>query len=703
MSRLDIWEKFFSPKSIAVIGASSHREKAGYVLLNNIISYGFKGKVYPINPTLKEILGIPVYRSVLEIPEKIDLAIIAIPPQDILPVLEECAQKGIYGLVVISAGFKEIGTEGAKIEREFTKRARELNIRFLGPNCLGIIDTHNNLNISFSGGVPPVGHIGFFSQSGALCTAMLDYAVSEGLGFSKFISIGNKADLSEIEILEVLRDDQQTKWILGYLEDVKDGREFMRVARELTPLKPLIMIKAGGTEAGAKAASSHTGALTGSDSCFEAAFKQTGIIRAYTIEELFNLTLAFAHAPLPKGPNLAILTNAGGPGIMAADALEKKGFKVAELSKIAKLRLREVLPQTASVQNPVDIIGDARAERYQKALEIMLEDPLVHGILVILTPQGMTEVRGTAEVIGHMKTLADKPIFASFMGRAAIQEGITILRNLQVPHYPYPEHAINAFHAMWTYARGKEVGIYPPFNFSPDRARVKKLFAKVWEEGRNSLAEKESQEVLGAYEISLPHSQLAETSDQAVAIAEQWGYPVALKIASPDILHKTDLGGVKLGLKNALEVKQAFEEIAANAKRRLPQALIWGVTVQEMVVQGKEVIVGLSKDPQFGPVLMFGLGGIYTEILRDITFRICPIDRKEAGDMIREIRSFSLLMGQRGEKPADIPALEETLLKVSQLAMDFPQIIEADINPLFVRASGEGVVAVDARFILKEE
>jgi len=698
-----LWNKFFNPRAVAVVGASESKGKVGYSVLKNLIEFQHPRNIYPINPNAETVQGLKSYPSLLDAPDDVDLVVIIIPPKFILSVFEECGKKGIKAVVVISAGFKEIGIEGAKLESEIVKRAGELGIRFIGPNCLGIIDTHSKLNASFSPGVPISGNIAFFSQSGALLTAVLDWAIGEKVGFSKFISIGNKADMSEVDMLEMLKDDPDTDVILGYIEGVTDGVKFMKKAREVSRKKPLIVLKAGSTAAGAKAASSHTGTLAGSQKAFDAAFKQANIIKAESVEDLFDFAVAFSYQPLPQGPNLVIVTNAGGPGIMAADACEKTSLKMATLSKETVDRLREHLPPVAALYNPVDVIGDARADRYEKALEAISEDQGVDGMLVLLTPQEMTEEEETARIIGEISRKTKKPILASFLGETAVAQGIEILNEKRVPNYSYPEHAIRAFETMVKYQKSVEKPSLKPRSFKVDKKKVKDVFARMRKLGIYDIGEMEAREVIAAYGFTLPKSHLAETSEEAVKIAEDIGYPVVMKISSPDILHKSDVGGVRVGLQNKREVKDGFEEIIINAKRYMPQAVINGIFVQEMVKGGKEVILGVTRDPQFGPMIMFGLGGIYVEVLKDVSFRIAPINEHDASAMIHEIHSFPLLQGVRGEKASDLGAIKDSLLRLSQLVIDFPEIIEGDVNPLLIRPQGEGAIAIDVRFTIKEK
>jgi len=693
-------EMFFHPKSVAVIGASKNPAKLGYGVLYNILTYGYKGEVYPINPHAERILGLKCYSSVLEVPEPIDLAIIVVPAAVVLQVAEECGRKGVKGLIVISAGFREAGREGVKRERELISIVRRYGMRLIGPNCLGIIDTVCPLNASFAAGMPSRGHIAFMSQSGALCTAILDWALAAGIGFSHFVSLGNKADLAEVDLLEAWADDPHSKVVIVYMEGITDGRRFMDAARRVTRRIPVIAVKSGNTAAGSRAVSSHTGSLAGSERAYEAAFKQCGVLRATSVEELFDYSLAFASQPLLRGDRIAIVTNAGGPGVMATDALERMGLQLASLSRGTIEHLRAHLPSSANIYNPVDVLGDALADRYGLALEAVLKDEGVDGAIVILTPQVMTQIPETARAIADIASRYDKPVLACFMGQARVKEGIEILGQRGIPNYPFPERAVGALRAMVKHRRWLERPLSEPERVPVDQAKVEEIFRRVQQEGRLSLGDAEAREVLIAYGIRVPRSILAPTPEEAVAAAEEIGYPVAMKIASPDILHKTDIGGVKLNVQSATDVRDTFDLLIYRATRYMPDATIWGVQVQEMVRGAREVILGMSRDPQFGPLVMFGLGGIYVEVLKDVSFRIAPFSRQEAREMISEIRSYNLLRGVRGERPADLDAVVDTLLRLSQLATDFPQIVEMDINPLFVREAGRGVVAVDARIVL---
>jgi acetyltransferase len=692
---------FFNPQAVAVIGASRMPGKLGHSVLRNVIHYGYKGAVYPINPQVSEILGIKCYPSVLLVPGPVDLAIVVIPSKDVANALIECGEKGVRGVVVISAGFREMGIEGRQREHEIVAIARRYGMRLLGPNCLGIMGTAASLNASFAVGMPRQGTIGFMSQSGALCTSVLDMALADDVGFSHFVSLGNKAEIDEITFIEAWQHDPQTRVIMAYLEGIENGPEFMRMAARVSREKPIIAIKSGTTDAGSRAMSSHTGALAGFEPAYEAAFRQSGVIRARSVQELFDYSVAFARQPLPANDRVAIVTNAGGPGIMATDACERAGLQLASLELRTRDALRRVLPAAAGVLNPIDLLGDALADRYHLALEAVIHDPNVGGILVVLTPQATTQVEETARVVGQLSQDSQKPVLACFMGRAAVEPGVQLLNHYRVPNYPMPERAMAAMAAMMTHRRWRERPPVEPEVFAVDRDRARKVIAQVRAEGRLGIGDFEARDILEAYGIPTPQTFLARTADEAACYADRIGFPVAVKIASPDILHKTDIGGVQLNVLTPAEVRDVFEAITYRAARYLPEAEIWGCLVQDMVVGGREVIVGMNRDPHFGPLMMFGLGGIYVEALRDVAFRVAPFDRRDAREMIGEIRAYSLLRGVRGEPSADLEALVEALLRLSQLVVDFPDIVEFDINPLTVFGEGWGLVGIDMKLVLR--
>jgi len=695
-------EHFFNPSSVAVVGASQNPAKIGYDILNNIVRYGYGGAVYPINPRAQEILGHKAYPDLASAPSKINLAVVAVPAPAVMDVLEQCGKNAVDSIVVISAGFKETGPEGARLEKRLATQARELGIRVVGPNCLGIIDTASALNASFAAGMPLAGHIGFFSQSGAMCVAILDWALGENVGFSRFVSLGNKMDISETEIMLSMGQDENTRVILGYLESIEDGPRFMKAARQVSKTKPIIIIKSGTTSAGAKAASSHTGALAGSEHAYRAAFKQSGIIHAESMRTLFGCAMAFANQPLPESPSLAIITNSGGPGILAADASDRSSLHLAPIRKETADRLREFLPPTASVYNPIDIIGDASHERYEKTLKVILNDDLIQAVLILLTPTAAVDAQTVARAIVGLAKDADKPIMTAFMGEKRVRGARKIFQDHAIPTYDYPEDAVAALDAMLRYRQWLEKPEEQYQRFEANTSKVRKVFASVIKQHRHDLVENEARQILTAYGFRLPENRIARTTNEAVAAALEIGYPVVMKIASPDVLHKSDMGGVRVGLETGAMVEEAFFDITSNIQLRQPKARILGVMVQEMIPQGKEVILGITRDMQFGPMIMFGLGGIYVEVLKDVAFRIAPLSVEEADAMIRDVRSFPLLRGVRGEAPADIEGIQDALLRVSQMAIDFPEIIEADINPLLVCPEGQGTVAVDARITIQE-
>ncbi len=695
-------EDFFSPSSVAVVGASQNPGKIGYDILNNILRHGYAGAVYPINPKAQEILGCKAYADLASVTSDIDLAVIAVPPSAVMGVVEQCGKKKVDSVVIITAGFKEIGHEGALLEEQMAVRARELDIRVVGPNCLGIIDTASCLNASFAAGMPLAGHIGFFSQSGALCVAILDWALGENVGFSRFVSLGNKMDISETEVLLSMGKDDNTRVILGYLESIEDGQRFMEAAKQVSKTKPIIIIKSGTTSAGAKAASSHTGALAGSEHAYNAAFKQSGIVRAESMRALFGYAMAFANQPLPKGPSLAIITNSGGPGILAADACDRSSLHLSPIRKETADRLREFLPPTASVYNPIDIIGDASHERYEKTLAVVLKDELIHAVLILLTPTAAVNAEAVARGVVKLAEDTDKPVITAFMGEKRVRQARKIFQDHAIPTYDYPEDAISALDAMLSYRTWREKPERQFRHYEADTRKVREIFASIIKQHRHDLIENEAREILKAYGFRLPDSRIARTTKEAVAAASDIGLPVVMKIASPDVLHKSDMGGVRVGIETTTMVEDAFFDITSNIQQRQPEARILGVMVQEMIPQGKEVILGITRDIQFGPMVMFGLGGIYVEVLKDVAFRIAPLSVESADAMIRDIRSFPLLRGVRGEAPADIDAIRDALLRLSQMAVDFPEIIEADINPLLVCPEGQGAVAVDARITIHE-
>jgi acetyl coenzyme A synthetase (ADP forming)-like protein len=694
---------FFTPNTIAVIGASTNPTKLGHAVLQNLIEAGFlkdQRKIFPINLNAPNILGLKAYPTVLDVPDPIDLAIVVIPYPAVPEAIKLCGEKGIPAAIIITAGFREAGKEGLAREQEVIQIAQNYGIRLVGPNCLGVIDTVTPLNASFSAGMPPGGPMAFMSQSGALGTAILDWAQAGRLGLSKFVSLGNKADVNEIDLLRTWEEDSSSRVILCYIEGLPDGQEFIQVAREVTRKKPVVAIKSGITQAGARAVTSHTGSLAGSEQAYQAAFHQAGVLRAETLQELFDYARGFGYLPPLKGEYIAIITNAGGPGILATDALERAGLKLARFETDCIRSLEQFLPDAASAANPVDVLGDARSDRYRFALKQVVGDCNVDGVIVILTPQAMTEIAETAQVIVDVASTTEIPIAACFMGEARVEEGTYILEQHNIPNYPYPEQAANVFRALKIY-REYQSAPMPVFEkFDVNRESVQTLISQVFESGRVTIGDAEARSILSAYEIDIPPSELAADPDEALRIADEMGYPVVLKIASPDILHKTDIGGVKVGLQSSDDVRDAFDLITYRAQRYLPEARLWGCLVQKMVPAGLEVLIGMNRDPQFGPLVTFGLGGIYVETLKDVTFRVAPFSRLEAEEMLNEIQAHALLDGIRGKKPVDKEILIDTILRVGQLVTDFPEIIELDINPFIVYEQDRGGVALDMRLVL---
>jgi acetyl coenzyme A synthetase (ADP forming)-like protein len=698
-------DALFRPRTVAIIGASRTPGKVGYILTQNIIESGFEGSIYPINPNAEEILGKKCYPSVAEVPEEIDLAIVSIPSAYVNQVAEECGEKGVKALIVISAGFKEIGREGAVLEEQLVDIGKKYGMRIQGPNCLGIINTATPLNLSFAAGMPREGGIGFISQSGALGTAVLDWILKEEIGFHSFVSLGNKGDLDEVDFIEAMGEDDDVSVILLYLESIEKGRRFLEVASGVVERKPVIVLKGGTSSAGARAAGSHTGALVGSFLAYKTAFDKAGVILAESVEELFNYGITFTEQPTPKAEGIAIVTNAGGPGILATDLSEKLGLRMAGLSSETQSQLRVNLPPAAATGNPVDVLGDARADRYRFAVEKVLRDGHVNAVVVILTPQAMTESLATAEAIVEMgQQISGKPMVAVFMGGEQVEEARGYLRRNGIPCYDFPDEAIRTISALYAYARFLKEPENPPVRFRDvDPQRVREILDSVREDRRVVLLSNEAADVVEAYGITAPEARVANTADEAAEYAEELGFPVVLRVVSPDILHKTDVGGVVLNLKTPEEVRNAYDGILTGVTRFMPRARIHGVMVYHMVPRGREMIIGMSQDVQFGPLVMFGLGGIYVNFLKDVSFRLAPLSEPEAREMMEETKAYALLKGIRGEPPSDTEALKNTILRVGQLVWDFLEIVEMDINPVIVYGWGEGCIALDVKMTLTKD
>lgn len=690
-------EGFFAPNAIAVVGVARSEGKVGHFVFDNLLSAGFGGAVYPVNPRAEEIHGHRCYPDIASLPTVPDLAVIVVPAAAVAGVIDECGVAGVSSAVVISAGFKESGPAGGALERDVAERARAQGIRLLGPNCLGLIATGTNLNASFAGSMPPTGHIAFMSQSGALGTAILDWAASEGLGLSHFVSLGNRADLSEADLLDAWADDPDVKVIVAYLESVASGAAFLESASRVTRHKPVIALKSGGSDAGARAVSSHTGSLAGSESAYDSAFHRTGVMRARTVQELFDLATALSRQPLPEGQGVAILTNAGGPAVLATDACERAGVALASLENDTLESLRAALPDAAALYNPVDILGDAEPERYAVALEALYGDPNVRAVLVILTPQAMTNPSQTARLLVERAARSNVTTIASFMGGHSVAEARSILRDGDIPVYAFPEQAVATLSAMSSYSRHLERPDVVTPDFERDKDTVARLIAEARSRRHSFITEESASAIASAYGISVPRGKVARDLASARAFAREVGYPLVAKISSPDILHKSDIGGIVVGIESEEELATAYDTILGKARSYAPDAVIDGLHIQEMLIGKREVIVGVDRDMQFGPLVMFGLGGVYVEVLKDVTFRLAPLDHPEAREMISEIRGFRLLAGARGQKPADLDAISDVLVRVSLLVTDFPEIVELDINPLMVGNNGEGAVAADIR------
>ena len=696
------FQQIFYPSSIAVVGATNTPGTVPNDIFTNIMRSGYPGPIYPVSPGHATISGAKAYKYVIDIPHPVDLAVIVFPSTVCALALEQCGQKGVKAAIVISAGFKEVGQRGKELEDKLKGIAEKYDISIIGPNCLGVINTDpiTQLNASFARKMPEEGVIGFLSQSGALCTAVLDYALNKHIGFSKFVSFGNKADINEVHLLRYLLNDEKTKTILLYLEEVSLGRELIKLLKENSNRKPILALKAGRTSEGIAAAQSHTGSLAGSDEVCDAAFKQLGIMRAKNLEEMFNHAIALTYQPLPKSNRIAVVTNAGGPGVMAADASIENGLELAKFTPRTSEILKKSLPRMANTKNPVDVIGDARADRYDAALTSISQDDNVDGILCILTPQSMTDIESIAHLVCRVEKQMNKPLLCSLMGGSDVLSGVEILQERHIPHYSLPESACQSFAATVRYTRWLSRPKSIVKTFEVHHSRAKEIIENFLSADKSYLPEPEALEVLNCYGFPVFKYKTAKTSEEAVKFSEEIGFPVALKITSSNVIHKSDVDGVLLNLKNKGEVERGFNQIIDNVHTKKQDAHVLGVIVEEMAPPGKEVIMGIKRDEGFGPVVMFGSGGVYVELIRDIAFRVAPITELDAREMLKETKSYVLLSGIRGERPADIESVEECLGRLSQLAMDFPQISELDINPLVVHAKGNGSHIIDARIML---
>lgn len=694
----------FYPNSIAVVGATDKEGSVGSTLLKNLLHSDFSGKIFPVNPKRSHILNTECYTSLTALPMKVDLAVIVIPARVVLSVIQECVQLGIPSAIIISAGFKELGKDGLALEQQILEEASKSGLRIIGPNCLGVMNPHIHLNATFAAEIALPGKIAFLSQSGAMCTAVLDWSLQAKIGFSAFVSIGSMSDVDWGDLISYLGSDESTDTIFIYMETIGNPSKFLSAVQVISQKKPIIVIKPGKTEAAAKAAASHTGSMAGSDDIFDACLQRGGVLRVDTISELFDMILTLSKQPMPKGPNLCLITNAGGPAVLATDATSIYGASLASLSSDTISALNQFLPPAWSHSNPVDILGDAGAERYAKTLSVVAKDPAIDGILVVLSPQDMTDPVGTAEALITHRHIPDKPILASWMGGEHVMEGAKLLDGAGIPAFPYPDSAAKIFATMWRHKKAiQETAHYSlrekTEDFTKARKEVQKIIKHLLSERRYLLTEEESKKVLEAYHIPTVQTIHAKTEAEAVSIAKKLGFPVVVKLHSTTITHKSDVGGVKLSLTTPEAVCAAYQEILQSVSKLKGKQHFHGVTVQRMIgATGHEVILGSIVDPQFGPVVLFGSGGKYVEVYKDKALALPPLNSYLAKQLMMQTKIYQILQGVRGESPVPIKELEKILIRFSHLIIDNPQIIECDINPLL--ASTKEIIALDGRIVL---
>lgn len=689
------------PRSVAVVGASRTPGTIGHEIVAALVRNGFTGPVYPVNPGARAICAVPAFSHVADLPEAPDLAVVVVPKGQVLPVARDCAAKGAGGLVVISAGFREVGDDGVELERELTAFVRGAGLRMIGPNCMGVLNAHPayRLNATFAPHLPPFGRLGFVSQSGAMGLSVLDYAKEYGIGISQFVSVGNKPDVSGNDLLLAWENDPDVEAILMYVESFGNPRKFLEIASRITRHKPIIAVKSGASQAGARAASSHTGALAASDVAVTALLEQAGVLRARSVEELFDLAMAFGGQPAPRSRRTAVVTNAGGPGILGADALEAEGLIVADLSATTVERLRPLFPAEASLRNPLDMIASATPDGYRAALGALLDDPNLDAVMAIFVPPlGVRQEDVTIAIAQAAEAHPGKPVFAVLMGHEGLPQGRAALHAAGIPAYIFPESAARAIRARNRYREWRERPPRVVERLEFDDATIRRLLAGARAAGRERLDEIEALALVGAAGVPVAEAALARSEDEAVALAERFGWPVVAKVVAPAIVHKTEVGGVEIGLADPPAVRRAWRAILAGVARHAPGTAVEGVLIQRQVRGLAELIVGLNRDPGFGPLLMFGLGGIFVEVFRDVLFRLAPISAPEADDLVRGIRSHPILLGVRGAPPSDHAAIADTLRRIAQLGAEYPDIAELDINPLL--AQPDGCVAVDARVAL---
>ncbi|MDD5307543.1 MAG: acetate--CoA ligase family protein [Deltaproteobacteria bacterium] len=693
-------ETLFTPKSIAVVGASRTSGKIGHEIVAALVEGGFAGRIVPINPLAREVLGLRCFPSLADYGAEVDLAVIALPAAQTADAASQCAKAGAKAIAVVAAGFKETGPEGAELERRLLAACKESRVPLLGPNVLGIMNTHHRMNASFSRPLPAQGGISVICESGALSTAILDHAASRGIGLAGLVSIGNKADLDENDWLLALGEDPKTACIMAYLEDIKSGDEFIKAAESVASMKPVVVLKVGTTAAGARAASTHAGSPLGADTAYGAAFRRAGVVRVESFEGLFDCAVALAGQPLPQGDRVAVVTNGGGPGIMAADAVEQAGLAMAALSPATVAKLKTGLPPWAGTDNPVDVLADATPGRYTMAVDAVLADDGVDAAVVILTPQAATLPTETARAVAQRAHLAGKPVFAVFMGGDRAAPAREELSAIGLPDYPAPARAVAAIRAMCDYAAWRARPPRVVMRFPVNRRRVERIIARHSKMGQTAISEVRSKDILQAYGFNVPAGRMTETAEEALEAADRIGYPVVMKIASPDVTDKSAVGGVRLDLSTPEQVRDAFDLMMLRIQKIAPDARIEGVYVEKMCRGGREVIIGMSRDPQFGPILMFGVGGIFVEAMKDVTFHLAPITADEAMQMLKSTRSYGILKGRKDERGVDVRSIATGLQRLSQLATDFPDIAVVDLNPFLVGDVGTDPLVVDAAIML---
>lgn len=690
---------FFNPSGVAIIGASSNPNKLSYGIFSNLTRYGYQGNIYPINPNAKEILGWPCYPDVASIPTDVELAVSVVGAQQTPGVLEACGKRGIKAVTIISGGFREVGHEGVDLEQQCLAIANGYGMRLIGPNCVGTMDLHSGLNTTFIYGVPDTGYIGFISQSGAICGGIVDYVRGKKVGFSNFSSLGNEADVTETDLIEYLAQDDNTHVITAYVEAIQDGRRFVEVAREVSKVKPIVILKAGRSQAGARAVSSHTGSIAGSMAAYDAAFRQAGVIVAESVADLFDMALALECQPLPRGRRTVLLTNSGGPAALTSDSLAEHGLQLADLAPSTQEALRKHLNPSAQVANPVDMLGGAGPGEYAAALGEILRDENVDVVVPILVPQALIKAEEIAGALLDGIQAEKRTVVCCFMGDEAVVNARKVLHDHRVPMYSFPESIGRVLGAMCNYGEWKshptsQKGIV----VDGDQARVRQVLSSFL--GQSSMGERDTRLLLEAYGLPVVRGGFAASVDEAARLAKAINGPVVMKVVSPDILHKSDAGGIRLNLQNEAQVRSAYDEMMSTIHGSLPTAHIEGVLIQAMAAKGHEVIVGMRRDPSFGPLMMFGLGGIYVELFADVAFRIAPVAYEEAMQMVLETKAGRLLNGFRGQPKADLDAIVACIQKLGQLALDFKEIEEIEINPLVVYPAGQGALALDCRVIL---